>query len=227
MSPVSNLTWPAKPLSAEEAATAAIRDAILSGRLVPGQRLAQAELAAHLGVSRIPLRDALRRLDGDLVTIDGRRGCWVTSLGIGEIEEIYEIRIVLESRCASLAVAGLSDQEAQYLSGLSEQMALTHSDAHSGHSTRRAFYAELYSYANRARMRGVILQLRDNVGRYHVLKDVRHSVDAHEQLRCHIMDRNPDGAAEVVVAHLEEARDDLLATMDQGDDVAVLATEES
>ena len=73
----------------------------------------------------------------------------------------------------------------------------------------------------------MILQLRDNVGRYHVLKDVRHSVDAHKQLRCHIMDRNPDGAAEVVVAHLEEARDDLLATMDQGDDVAVLATEGS
>ncbi len=227
MSPVSNLTWSAKPLSAEEAATTAIRDAILSGRLVPGQRLAQAELAAQLGVSRIPLRDALRRLDGDLVTIDGRRGCWVTSLGIGEIEEIYEIRIVLESLCASLAVAGLSDEEAQYLFGLSEQMDLTHSDAHSGSGTRRAFYAELYSYANRPRMRGLILQLRDNVGRYHVLKDVRHSVDAHKQLRCHIMDRNPDGAAEVVVAHLEEARDDLLATMDQGDDVAVLATEES
>ena len=227
MSPVSNLTWSAKPLSAEEAATTAIRDAILSGRLVPGQRLAQAELAAQLGVSRIPLRDALRRLDGDLVTIDGRRGCWVTSLGIGEIEEIYEIRIVLESRCASLAVAGLSDEEAQYLFGLSEQMDLMQSDAHSGSGTRRGFYAELYSYATRPRMRGLILQLRDNVGRYHVLKDVRHSVDAHKQLRCHIMDRNPDGAAEVVVAHLEEARDDLLATMDQGDDVAVLATKES
>ena len=55
MSPASNLTWSAKPLSAEEAATVAIRDAILSGRLVPGQRLAQAELAAQLGISRIPL----------------------------------------------------------------------------------------------------------------------------------------------------------------------------
>ena len=227
MSPASNLTWSAEPLSAEEAATVSIRDAILSGRLIPGQRLAQAELAAQLGVSRIPLRDALRRLDGDLVTIDGRRGCWVTSLGIGEIEEIYEIRIVLESRCASLAVAGLSDEEAQHLFGLSEQMDLMQSDARSGYSTRRAFYAELYSHANRPRMRGLILQLRDNVGRYHVLKDVRHSVDAHEQLRCHIMDRNPDGAAKVVVAHLEEARDDLLTTMNQDDDVAVLATEES
>ena len=227
MSPVSNLTWSAKPLSAEEAATTAIRDAILSGRLVPGQRLAQAELAAQLGISRIPLRDALRRLDGDLVTIDGRRGCWVTSLEVDEIEELYEIRIVLESRCVSLAVAGLSDQEALHLFGLSEEMDLMQSDAHSGYTTRRAFYAELYSHANRPRMRGLILQLRDNVGRYHVLKDVRHSVDAHEQLRRHIMDRNPDGAAEVVVAHLEETRDDLLATMTQDEHVPTLATEGS
>ena len=227
MSPVPDLTWSAEPLSAEEAATASIRDAILSGRLVPGQRLAQAELAAQLGVSRIPLRDALRRLDGDLVTIDGRRGCWVTSLGIGEIKEIYEIRIALESRCATLAVTGLSDQEARHLFGLSEQMDRTQSGSPLVYRARRAFYAELYSHANRPRMRGLILQLRDNVGRYHVLKDVRHSVDAHEQLRSHIMDRNPGGAAEVVVAHLEETRDDLLATMVQDEHLAALATEES
>jgi DNA-binding GntR family transcriptional regulator len=106
-------------------------------------------------------------------------------------------------------------------------MDLMQSDAHSGYSTRRAFYAELYSHANRPRMRGLILQLRDNVGRYHVLKDVRHSVDAHEQLRRHIMDRNPDNAAEVVVAHLEETRDDLLATMAQDEHVPTLTTEGS
>ena len=216
MNKASGLRLSAKPLTAEDATTDAIRDAILSGHLGPGQRLNQAELAAQLGVSRIPLRDALRRLDGDLVTIDGRRGCWVNSLGPSEIQEIYEMRIMLESRCVWLAVDGLGDQEARHLCGFSQEMDATLPDAPSGSHSRRLFYAELYAHADRARMSRLILQLRDNVGRYHVLRDVKHSIDAHGKLRQRIMARDPEGAAEVVVAHLEEARDDLLATMVPG-----------
>lgn len=211
--PESNFALAAKPLSAEDAATVAIRDAIVSGRLVPGQRLPQAELAGELGVSRIPLRDALRRLEGDLVAIDGRRGCWVTALEASEIEELYEIRILLESQCAFLAVTRLSDQEAQYLAGLSEQMDQEQIGGHLAYQARRDFYSEFYAHANRPKMKELILQIRDNVGRYHVLRDVVHSAEAHEELRLHILARNPDGAAEAVVAHLEETRDDLLATM--------------
>jgi DNA-binding GntR family transcriptional regulator len=214
-----------KPMSAEEAATVSIRHAILRGSLVPGQRLAQAEMAAQLGVSRIPLRDALRRLDGDLVTIDGRRGCWVSSLDANEIAEIYEIRIALEPRCVRLAVERLTEDDAQYLCGLAEDMDLQHSEALSGYETRRTFYAELYSYADRPRMTRLILQLRDNVGRYHVLQDVQHSVDAHGLLRRQIMERDPEGAVEVMVGHLVEARDDLLATMVSEEPVAKADTE--
>ena len=215
-----------KAMSAEDAATISIRNAILSGSLVPGQRLAQAEMATQLGVSRIPLRDALRRLDGDLVTIDGRRGCWVSSLDANEIAEIYEIRIALESRCVRLAVANLTEDDARYLCGLAEDMDLQHPEVLSGYETRRTFYAELYSYAGRPRMTKLILQLRDNVGRYHVLQNVQHSVDAHGELRRQIMERDPEGAAEVVLAHLVEARDDLLATMGTGELVAEADTEQ-
>jgi DNA-binding GntR family transcriptional regulator len=75
-------------------------------------------------------------------------------------------------------------------------------------------------------MTKLILQLRDNVGRYHVLQNFQHSVDAHGQLRRQIMERDPEGAAEVVVAHLVEARDDLLATMTPGEPVAEVDTEQ-
>jgi DNA-binding GntR family transcriptional regulator len=68
------------PRSAEEAVTDALRQAIREGVLAPGQRLAQADLAEQLGVSRIPLRDALRRLEAEaLVHIDGRRGARLPS----------------------------------------------------------------------------------------------------------------------------------------------------
>lgn len=204
-----------EPLSAEEAVTSALRDAILSGRLMPGERLAQAELARQLGVSRIPLRDALRRLGEEaLVRIDGRRGAWVTALSKHDIAEIYELRIMLEGRCIRYAVQNLADQrEKAAVLELSKHMDNSHRDASKGRAARRRFYDVLYSHSGRPRMHRLIMQLRDNVGRYHLLQDTDLSHAAHSQVRSCIKDSDPDGAARAVTAHLEEACDDLLASM--------------
>ena len=204
-----------EPLTAEEAVTSALRDAILSGRLMPGERLAQAELARQLGVSRIPLRDALRRLGEEaLVRIDGRRGAWVTALSKRDIAEIYELRIMLEGRCIRYAVENLSGgQEMAAVLELSKHMDTSHRHASEGRAARRRFYDVLYSHAGRPRMHRLIMQLRDNVGRYHLLQDTDLSHAAHSQVRRCMEDGDPDGAALAVTAHLEEARDDLLASM--------------
>jgi DNA-binding GntR family transcriptional regulator len=201
-------------LSAEQAVTAALRTAILSGRLAPGQRLAQAELAEQLGVSRIPLRDALRRLEEEaLVKIDGRRGAWVTVLSIRDVAEIYEMRIMLEARCVRYAVENLTDEDVASLVDLWADMERPEHDAAAGRSARRAFYGELYAKAKRPRMARLILQLRDNVGRYHVIQNSDHSHAAHAKLRHCIEIGDATGAIAVVTEHLEEARDDLLKTM--------------
>ena len=204
-----------EPLSAEEAVTVALRDAILSGRLAPGARLAQAELARQLGVSRIPLRDALRRLGEEaLVKIDGRRGAWVTALSKRDIAEIYELRIMLEGRCIRYAVRDLADEEErEALVGLSKHMDSSDRDVMEGRAARRKFYDVLYSHAGRPRMHRLIMQLRDNVGRYHLLQDTDLSHAAHSEVRHCINSGDVPGAALAVTAHLKEARDDLLATM--------------
>ncbi|WP_420612596.1 GntR family transcriptional regulator [Candidatus Spongiisocius sp.] len=214
--PSGSLLTAVAPVSAEEAVTAALRDAILSGRLVPGERLAQAELAGQLGVSRIPLRDALRRLEEEaLVRIDGRRGAWVTALTTRDIAEVYELRIMLEGRCIRYAVENLWGEEelrAEVLE-LSRRMDEAGQDVMEGRAARREFYYVLYSHAGRPRMHRLIMQLRDNVGRYHVLQDTDLSHAAHSEVRRCIESGNGDGAARAVTKHLEEARNDLLATM--------------
>lgn len=206
-----------EPLSAEDAVTSALRDAILSGRLMPGERLAQAELARQLGVSRIPLRDALRRLGEEaLVRIDGRRGAWVTALSTRDIAEIYELRIMLEGRCIRYAVQNLAgSREMAEVVELSKHMDTSHRNASEGRSARRRFYDVLYSHAGRPRMHRLIMQLRDNVGRYHLLQDTDLAHAAHSQVRNCIKNGDAEGAAHAVTAHLEEARDDLLATMSE------------
>lgn len=82
-----------------------LRQRILTAELAVGGRLNQDELASSLGVSRIPLREALRQLEAEgFVEIVPHRGAFVVALSIDEIKEIYEIRIALESLAVELAV---------------------------------------------------------------------------------------------------------------------------
>lgn len=201
----------ASPVTAEEAVTAALRRAIREGRLVPGQRLTQSDIASQLGVSRIPLRDALRRLEVEsLVKIDGHKGARVTELTVEDVSEIYEMRILLEAKCMAYAVANMPEAVAERLAQAataSEDDTVTAAEAF---NRRRSFYSELYSYANRARMRRMIMQLRDNVDRYHLLSDREHAHHAHRELADAIARRDPDAAASIIVDHISESRDDLI-----------------
>ena len=84
--------------------TDALRKAILSKRLKPGERLIEEQLAADLGVSRNPVREALRVLESEgLVEINPRRGASVTNVSEEEAQEIVEVRAALEGFCARLA----------------------------------------------------------------------------------------------------------------------------
>jgi len=202
--------------SVEEAATAALRLAILRGILPPGARLRQEDLAGQLGVSRIPLRDAFRRLEAEgLVRIDGRRGARVVSLSADDVAEMYELRIMLEVHCIRLSIRNLTDQAAARLLEMSEYMdrVATHGDE--GRLSRRAFYAELYRHGGRPRMVDLILRLRDDVHRYHIIKNSGASVSAHAQLRDAIRTRDAEGAARIMRQHLRMARDDLVEILRQ------------
>jgi DNA-binding GntR family transcriptional regulator len=217
---VTNSPIKMQPLrSVEEAVTDALRLAIHSGNLKPGQRLAQADLADQLGVSRIPLRDALRRLEAEaLVKMDGRRGTWVSALSIEAVRENYEIRIMLEERCTHHAVKFMSDEEMTQMLVLFDAMDKAESEpdsnpAANGFAARREFYSQFYTYANRPIMRHQIMLLRDNVGRYHRFKDHDHSHHDHVEFRDALVKRDGAGAARVLKRHLEDARDDLIKDM--------------
>lgn len=204
--------------SAEETATRALRSAILQGVLAPGQRLRQVDLAAQLGVSRIPLRDAFRRLEAEgLVYIDGRRGARVATLTADEVSEIYETRTLLEVHCIRLAVRNITDAGVERLIEMSHHMDAVAHDAEEGRLARRAFYAELYRWSGRPRMRQLILQLRDDVHRYHTLSGhswLEHgAAGTHAQLREVLRGRDPDAAARALRRHLRVARNDLVAAL--------------
>ena len=92
-----------------EVVAAVLREAITTGQLKANQPLPQAEIAANLQVSHIPVREALRQLESEgLVTYQANRGAMVSALTTAEIREIYEIRAMLESGAIRKAVPSLT-----------------------------------------------------------------------------------------------------------------------
>lgn len=88
-----------------------LRALILTRELVPGRRIGQEELAAGLGVSLAPVREALRILEQEgLVTYRPHRGYFVTELSLEDLEEIYELRRILEDGALRRALPSLDDQ---------------------------------------------------------------------------------------------------------------------
>jgi DNA-binding GntR family transcriptional regulator len=91
-------------------------DAIESGSLPPGSRLRETELATRLGISRTPVREALKRLEVQgLVTHQPHHGAVITELGYGEITELYALREVLEGTAARLAAIHATSTEVEIL----------------------------------------------------------------------------------------------------------------
>src|SRR5688500_2191982 len=91
-------------VSAQQATHAKLRAMIFSGELRAGQPMRQEEIARRLGVSRLPVREALNRLATEgLVELKPRRGFFVTSLNADEIEDIFDMRALLEQRAGHLA----------------------------------------------------------------------------------------------------------------------------
>src|SRR5690242_14183540 len=99
-----------KYTSMSEAVLQEVRESILSGKIAPGRKINQLGLARKLGVSMIPLREALKRLQSEgYVTNVSHRGLRVKELCQEELVDIFMIRVELESLAASLAAKHLDD----------------------------------------------------------------------------------------------------------------------
>jgi DNA-binding GntR family transcriptional regulator len=98
--------------SLQERTYQAMRSALLDGEYMPGDRIYEATIAQALGVSRNPVREAVRRLQQDgLLEVRPHYGIYVTNIPTEEIEDIYRIRGALEATAAGLATSRMSDAE--------------------------------------------------------------------------------------------------------------------
>jgi len=120
---------------------------IRHGALKPGDRLVEADLATRLGLSRTPVREAIRQLESDgLVGHMPRAGASVRKLEYAEITELYEMRAVLEGTAARFAARAASEIELAELAAINDEMRAA-SDSQTLYDANRQFHAVLLNAA--------------------------------------------------------------------------------
>lgn len=150
-----------------------LHDKILSGSLAPGTLLRQEELAAGFSSSRVPLREALSRLEAEgLVKLRPRRGYIVSSLDPQEIIELLQLRIVVEEHAGYVATLSRSQKDVVALSESLKRLELLPTDRLDEEAIKawvrenRVFHDLLAKASGRTHLRQVIANLHAKIGRY-------------------------------------------------------------
>jgi DNA-binding GntR family transcriptional regulator len=201
------------PGTAQQHAVEWLRAAIVAGELVPGQRVAQEAVAARSGVSLIPVREALRILEGEgQVSYFPRRGYFVTELRIDDLEEIYELRQVLEERAVRRAVPRLGDEVLERMGDAARacSRAAAAGAVAEELAENRRFHFALFEAAGRPHAVRVIRSLWDATEAYRALyynsPDERTAADdAHERILAAARARDADALVSELDAHRARA----------------------
>lgn len=151
--------------NAADTAYGAIRDGILDGGYGPGDRLREEELAEAVGVSRTPIREALRRLAADgLVELGTNRGAQVVAFTDTDLAEIFDLRGLIEPYAHGLAAATIDATTLEHLCALAEEMESL--GARRGDRSRgriaelnRDFHGSIVAAAGRERLSAVLQQV--------------------------------------------------------------------
>jgi DNA-binding GntR family transcriptional regulator len=206
-----------RPATAAQQVLENLRHGLVSGMLRPGQRVTQEDVAARLGVSVAPVRDALRVLEqeGQLV-YHARRGYFVTELRIEDLEEIYELRRVLEGRVIRLALPGLDDETLTRVRAAAEECEAA---GEAGDVTRelaanRQFHFGLLECAEQPHTMRMIRLLWDSTEAYRAIyynspDERRRAAKAHKRILAAVAARDADR----LVAELDAHRDRALAVL--------------
>lgn len=188
---------------------AVLQEAILSGALAPGERLWVDDVAEHFGVSKIPVREALRALETDgWVQSRPRRGTYVRPLSREELRQTFEMRRLLEPYSARLAAQRRTDAQMAALKDLLAQsaLALKNADVVAVTDVNSRFHSIMAEAAGNAMLGESIGKLELQLRRYFIAVDWqrrRESMAQHKAIYEAIRDQDVAGAEQLTLAHID------------------------
>ncbi|WP_326794446.1 GntR family transcriptional regulator [Streptomyces sp. NBC_01808] len=205
----------------------ALRDAILEGRYPPGTRLVERTIAAELGVSHIPVREALSRLaDEGLTERTPRRGSRVATLTARELDELSTLRIVLEQFVVARVGERMTPRTERELRRIVEAM---HRAAADGNFRRvfdldQRFHERLWELADHRMLNELVTQLRSRIGAFLRAataalppERLEQHAASHDVLLDALLDDDPETGRAEMARHIEAAATRIRASLPEPD----------
>lgn len=195
-----------------------VRDGILSGQFAEGQRLREAELSATFGVSRTPIREALRRLVAEgLLVGEPHKGVLIATLSEEEVQELFTLRALLEGFAAGRAAERITDEGMAQLLGLEAEMESIIGDADAGQDLRPVvelnteFHELVFSFSANVQLISFIkilnhMPIAERTFRRYTEEGVRRSLACHKQILAALEARDPEWAEAAMRNHILSGR---------------------
>lgn len=211
--------------NASVAATEVIRQAIIDGRLAPGQRLKEEELARELGISRTPVREALLVLQAEgLVNAAPNRGATVRAHTVEDLDDLYQLRALLEGYAARRAAMRVTDPDIAKLRESCDRFdKLTSADVPGLVKENLFFHSTILEIAGSARLTSMVrnvieLPLVYKSYIWYSPDQTRISAHHHRQITTALAARDAERAELIMREHVYEARDLLVQHLRGQDD---------
>jgi DNA-binding GntR family transcriptional regulator len=189
-----------------------MREAIINGDLAPGERLMEVQLAEEMGVSRTPVREAIRKLELEgFVAMIPRKGAYVADYSIKDITDVFEIRAALESLAAGLACERITDDELDELQVLVVRVAaIKDNDLEELVKVDTEFHDRIYKASRNSRLEQMISNLREQIQRFRSTSlaspgRIKDTLEEHKGIIDAIADRNITLAQKLASEHVENA----------------------
>ena len=198
-----------------------LREAIITGDLQPGERLMEIKLANELGVSRTPVREAIRKLELEgLVIMTARKGAEVAPINEKDLKEVLEIRKALESLACELACRNVRDADIRKMRTINDEIskAVAAEDIEKITKKDVEFHETINLLSDNQRLIQMLHQLKEHIFRYRFeyikeMKNKQSIVDEHSKIINAIEVRDAKKAGQELESHIEIQEKYILNTL--------------
>lgn len=198
-----------------------LREAIINGTLRPGERLMENQLAEELGVSRTPIREAIRKLELEgFLVMAPRKGAFVAGISLKDITDVFEVRMGLESLAAGLAAERITDEELEELGRIIVRKGevILEGNIALFIELDAKFHDTLYQTSRNQRLVQILNNIQDEIQRFRSASlaypgRLHKALDEHRKIVEAIAERDAARARILAREHIENAEKSLLETV--------------
>ncbi len=195
-----------------------LEEDIITGVYPRGEILTELKLVEQLGVSRTPIREALRRLEQERLIAESGKGSVVLGITMEDLVDIMDIRLRIEGLAAYYATKNLTDEGSEELRHISElqDFYYTKQDVDNLRKMDDKFHDTIYQLCGRPVLRDALIPLHRKSQRYRRISIEDHarlskSIQEHKAIYNAIVSGNAELASQLITAHIEQARKNMIA----------------